>query len=242
MTPTSADFETVEHAGHLIVLAYDECAQDLDPRQWTNVGLMVCYGHRHYTLGDEQITEAPVIECRACNGTGYRTDTAEAEGLDCPTCDGRGELEVDLATWAKAEHGATVILPLGLLDHSGLTMYVGGGAHICDPGGWDSGTCGVIFDTAERRAETGVELEQVEEALRAEVAEYGAWLAGDVCWWRVEDLETGEVLESCGGYIGDEGRKAALQEARQSAEGLEVQDRAEALEAEHWAARGMVTA
>jgi hypothetical protein len=126
------------------------------------------------------------------------------ETCDCPRCEGDGEIDVPLAVYLEQERGATVILPLGLIDHSGISMYVGAGAHPHDPGGWDSGQVGLIFDTADTRKECGMEnatREDIERALRAEVNAYDQFLRGEVYCYTVTDAD-GEHVDSCGGFLG----------------------------------------
>ncbi len=243
--------ERYEHAGMTVEITIDPMPQDCNPREYTNVGVMLC-SHRRYNLGDEQITGddfSPTITCPSCNGTGENPSrgklwrrcpygwvtigsgsiesmqgemasliaraaragrTQEAaelmvEACDCPRCEGDAEIEAPLADYLRAERGATVILPLGLIDHSGISMYVGAGAHRHDPGGWDSGQVGVIFDTAETRNECGLEdasREDIERALRGEVNAYDQFLRGEVYCFAITDPE-GEHIDSCCGFLGD---------------------------------------
>jgi hypothetical protein len=114
-----------------------------------------------------------------------------------------------------------LMLPLGLIDHSGISMYVGSGAHACDPGGWDSGQVGWIYVTrAKLRSEysrkyvTKSLLAKAEEVLRGEVKTYDQDLTGDVYGYIIED-EHGNDVESCWGFYGIE---CVREEARSAAE------------------------
>jgi hypothetical protein len=132
-------------------------------------------------------------------------DDLMIEYCDCPRCEGNGEIDVSLGAYLRQRRGARVILPLGLIDHSGISMYVGTGAHRHDPGGWDSGQVGVIFDTTETRKACGMENagpEDIERALRAEVNAYAQFLRGEVYCYTVTD-PAGEHLDSCCGFLGD---------------------------------------
>jgi hypothetical protein len=243
--------ESYEHAGMTVEITIDPMPQDCNPREHTNVGVMLC-GHRRYILGDEQITGddfSPTITCPSCNGTGENSQRGKlwrrhsygwvtvgagstesmmgemsrlvaraanagrprasaslmVETCDCLRCEGSGEIDVSLDAYLRHRRGATVILPLGLIDHSGISMYVGAGAHRHDPGGWDSGQVGVIFDTTETRKECGMENarpEDIERALRAEVTAYDQFLRGEVYCYTVTD-PAGEHLDSCCGFLGD---------------------------------------
>jgi hypothetical protein len=191
--------ETIEHEGYTITLHYDQ--DPMSPRDQDNVGIMFAEGHRGYELGDEKFQA----------------------GLDGEYADAKRAFEHyhenlprhlifrAFLLYMKVYHGTTVMLPLGLIDHSGISMYVGGGAHPMDPGGWDSGLVGFIFDTAKRREVTGVAPEQVEEALRIEVSEYDKVLTGDVYGYTIVDPDGDELDDSCWGFIGYE---YATQEAK----------------------------
>ena len=49
--------DTIEYRGHKIKVFYDDCAEDLNPREEEcNFGNMVCY-HSRYTLGDQLCKE-----------------------------------------------------------------------------------------------------------------------------------------------------------------------------------------
>jgi hypothetical protein len=173
------------HNGIPVRIRQEMDTEFANPRDNSNVGTFV-HWHRSYRLGDEQIS-------------GQLDEAMERGGLRL------------LARYLKLVVGATVVIPVGLLDHSGLTVWAGGGSHWSDSAGWDSGTVGVIYDTPESRKDTGVPLDKVEEALRDEITEYDRWLRGEVYWYEVgdDDLES----DSCGGYIGLEWAKEAANEA-----------------------------
>lgn len=158
------------------------------PRTWDNLGVMFT-PHRRYTLGDARtnLDEYALAERAMDRFRNWST----------------------LARYLRIFVGATHVLPLGLLDHSGLHMYVGGGEHWQDPGGWDSGTIGVIFDTPRTREMCGTEPEQVEAALKGEVETYDQYLTGDVYGYVVSKLETcdhgdehADEVDSCWGMFG----------------------------------------
>lgn len=207
-------FETYEYAGHIVKLYYDEDAQHVDPREYDgNVGVMLC-AHRHYVLGDEQIYGDDVISVI--------------------------EQYKDIAEYAKKERGATVVLPLGLIDHSGISMYVGSGAHPYDAGGWDSGQVGVIFDTPETREElTDQSPEKIEACLREEVEIYDQFLRGEVYGYVVETKD-GEHVDSCWGFLGDLDEYVKPQ-ANEAAECAQKQAEREKIEASEMACRDIET-
>lgn len=214
-------FDTYEHAGHIVKLYYDEDPQHANPREDDgNVGVMLCW-HGRYNLGDEQFAGddfSTDVTCSRCDGDG------------CDGCDGNGYVTLSLEGYLKRERGATVVLPLGLLDHSGISMYVGSGAHPYDSGGWDSGQVGVIFDTPETRKElTDLSPEGIEKCLRDEVEIYDQFLRGEVYGYVVE-TKTGEHEDSCWGFLGDlEYVKSEANAAAEHAQSVEEKERTEAI-------------
>jgi hypothetical protein len=173
----------------------------------------------------------------------------EYENLGTMVCQHRsydlGDVQAEDWTDPGKENMA-VVLPLGLIDHSGISMYVGGGAHAADPGGWDSGTVGIIYATIEDvireyGADTPENREKAEEVLRVEVEEYDRFIMGDWYGWRIEaevpvakccdgctcpTTTTVETIESCSGYLGEESAmEAAMWEAAYFAAAPQLLDR-----------------
>jgi hypothetical protein len=130
---------------------------------------------------------------------------------ECQRCEGSGQTHVSISEYLRVEYGATVVLPLFVYEHSGITMRAGAnvndlasrGRFMGDDAGWDTSLVGFIFDTPENLAETGCPRDQIEEALRAEVEEYAQYLEGAVCGFVVRDTETDECLDSCWGFYDD---------------------------------------
>jgi hypothetical protein len=103
----------------------------------------------------------------------------------------------------------TVVLPLYLMDHSGLAMSVG-------PFGcpWDSGQVGLIYCTPESREAMGTPPELVEQVLRGEVETYSQFLGGDVWGFVCEERKAPceccerdsewEEVGSCWGFYGSD--------------------------------------
>ena len=167
--------------------------RDDSPRDWENLGTMAC-DHGRYVLGD-------------------KTDLARE--VTAAMHEHTGEV---VARWLRIYHGATVVLPLALYDHGGISMSVGYG------GGWDSGLVGLIFDTPERREAWGPHETSVEDILRGEVATYDQHLTGDVWGYVVERRETWtnatgdtmhtwEQVDSCWGFYGSDDAKGEAQGA-----------------------------
>jgi len=191
-----------------------------DPRENDNFGVMVCW-HRRYTLGDKHTHENPKAMWRSLLGE------EEYEKLD-------QESDTELAAWPAAHPefsasgpefakkceelilamGAKVrelvaakgytVVPLFLLDHSGITMSTSSFSHV-DPGGWDSGRVGYIYAGPEEIAKMGVAPEHVTSALESEVTEYDLFLTGESYGVAVDVYDVmGEKIDedACWGYLG----------------------------------------
>jgi len=138
-----------------------------------------------------------------------------------------GERIDDPAKWLLGLSPGSLILPLCLLDHSGLHLYIGTGAHACDPGGWDSGPVGFIYaDEDAIRKEFNISnfqaipqwaLDKAKKILEQEVKTYDQFLQGDVWGYAIEDDE-GNHLDSCWGFFGREYCEEAGREALAHAE------------------------
>lgn len=107
----------------------------------------------------------------------------------------------------KAEIAA--ILPVYLLDHSGLSVSTGSFSHI-DPGEWDSGQCGWIIMTREAalkkygyRRITKARRQKLEKYLAGEIAMLNACFTGDVYGYEITD-RGGEFVDSCWGFYATE--------------------------------------
>lgn len=123
--------------------------------------------HREYDLGDEQ--------------------------FDASDFDGWAEVK----TYLKKERKASIILPLGLYDHSGITMYVGD-----NHDRWDGGQVGFIYCTAaDIKREWDGDRKKAEEYLRAEVKTYDQYLRGEIYSYSVTD-EEGRDIDDLGGCYG----------------------------------------
>lgn len=144
------------------------------PREWDNLGTMVCF-HNRYDLGDKHSYDAD---------------------------DYSGWEEMKKAILEEEGRG-TVILPLYLYDHSGVTMRT-------SPFGcrWDSGQVGFILTNKKTIiGEFGGKIvtkklrERVEGILEGEVETYSQYLEGEVYGFQIVD-EDDEVVDSCYGFYG----------------------------------------
>jgi hypothetical protein len=199
--------QTYEHAGLPVAIHYDDAAGN--PRkEFDNMATIVGWRNTRHVLGDRQIS----------------LDYTE-------------QLEV---VSALREDGARLILPIHYSEQSG-TLSVGDPSDLDDP---DYDSDGVIYATGEQlRHEYRLErisakaIDRATRVLRGEVAEYGAYLAGEVFGYTVTD-HAGEHLDSCWGFYELEHCEA---QANDAAEYCAQMQAAEAREAHEMACRGIQT-
>lgn len=226
--------DSFTHAGLHVRILWEEFDQeDANPRSHDgNMGVMFC-DYRGYTLGDSDAPDprGHFVTCQKCDGDGEYLVEAEHVLVDdervlCEPCEGVGEIEVSIVEYLVREHGAKVVLPLFVYEHSGITMSCGAnlvtsednlrstGRFVGDAAGWDTSTVGVIFDSKASHAERGdkddLTVEQITEVLQSEVAYYAAYLEGNVFGYEVVQVELdedgdpvddGEVLDGCWGFL-----------------------------------------
>ena len=185
----------------------------MDPREWDNAGRMICW-HRRYNLGDDHKYDCEdffrQLAFEACDGLEERINRLEDEGwtrrYDKAVDDGKeNPVEyVDSVVDARvneliesAVRDGYLILPLFLMDHSGITISTG--SFSCP---WDSGQVGyIICDNETIEREWGGDRDLAEKCLEAEVSVYDDYLTGNVYGFIVED-EDGEEIDSCFGFFG----------------------------------------
>jgi hypothetical protein len=205
-----------------------ELHQDVDPHSCLEWdNLGIMYcWHPDYTLGDEQFTR-----------------------------DDHGSM-ADVVRYLWRERDALMVMPLFLLDHSGLSIRTGApyakdystprdlsprDRFVGDYEGWDTTLVGFIFTNPERVAVCGTPEHLFEQCLRSEVANYDNYLKGNVVGYIVDP---GGANDSCWGFYPDEdgdGLDYARIEARAAAEAIAEQREKESREASYWAARDVLT-
>lgn len=131
--------------------------------------------HRRYTLGDEQFSPD------------------DYNGWE------------DLAKHLYNERNAGLVLPVGLYDHSGISLYVGD-----KHDRWDGGQVGFIYVTNETlEKEYGVigcdSIEKATEVLKGEVETYSQYLEGEVYGFTITNPKNEDEIDSCWGIYGLDG-------------------------------------
>lgn len=115
-----------------------------------------------------------------------------------------------------------ICLPVWLYAHSGTCYSAAEKNPFSGP--WDSGLFGFIYipraDARKRfnvKRLTAATVKRIKESLKAEVEAFSQWANGEIYCWQITN-ESGDVLDSCGGYIGDP--DYAFSEARLAAQDL----------------------
>ena len=124
-----------------------------------------------------------------------------------------------LSSWDKVERylrdmcDAVVVLPIYIYEHSGVAMNTTGA--FCPRGG---GQIGFIYATEDDILDaccvtelSPEALEDVKKILVGEIAEYNAYFSGEVYHFILSG-EDGTIIDECGGFYGDWGVEAILQE------------------------------
>lgn len=158
--------------GRVFLVAHDDNSDD--PRNWDNLGCMVCL-HRRYRLGDK-----------------HDYKYSDFGGWD------------ELRARIESDNDVAVILPLYLYDHSGLTMQTTPFSCRWDSGqiGWIFCTREQVDkefggDNEQARACLRVEVETYDQFLTGDV--YAAFILTPPC---AHCGANGQVEDSCGGFFG----------------------------------------
>lgn len=176
-------------------------------REDENFGTMICF-HRRYDLGDEheykdsdELIKDLYINAVGGGERGEKKYEDLMEKFDVWPMTSQQIQSMNQALMSQIEK-SFVVLPVYLLDHSGLTMST---TNFNDR--WDSGQVGIIFVSFDKiREEMEVSRitpsikEKAEQMLRDEVELYDAYLRGE-CYC-FELYEDGELVHSCGGFTG----------------------------------------
>jgi len=159
--------------GRKLVVEYCDFVEN--PREWDNLGTMVCF-HRRYDLGDKH----------NYNHNDY---------------DSWEEMERAII---KNENVA-VILPLYLYDHSGITMNTTGFGCDWDSGqvGFIFISKQKALQEYGGKIVTKKLKERLVTYLTNEVETYDQYISGDVYQFEILD-ENGEFEDSCGGFYGSD--------------------------------------
>jgi len=106
-----------------------------------------------------------------------------------------------------------VILPVYKYEHSDIQLSTSNSYPFNDR--WDACQIGFIYTTEERRKKLGVKRsrEEIKKQLSDEIQDYSDYISGNIYGYIIED-ESGDVLDSCFGYIGDSGLSQLREELK----------------------------
>jgi len=176
-----------ETVGELIVSVYQD-EDSVSPREWDNLSSILAW-HRRSWIGDGKR-----LRDGGLNLDGPEDAREMFEGRD--VADVLGEL---------AGSPIVAYLPLYLYEHGGMTIST---EPFGDP--WDSGQVGFVFVTEASLEKMGGNPADAERVMVAEIADYDAYLRGDVWVYIVERATTcdhgdehRDTVDSYGGFIGD---------------------------------------
>lgn len=216
--------ETIEYKGYTINVKHDDNS-DVDPtKDWYMLGTMACW-HNRYHLGHKQPKEQPQYFAQELvseydpsiddiieywnDGTGFARiynycDKRFSNGSKYAKMSEMVIERIDKATGKRLQK-YYIILPLYLMDHSGLMMNTGG--FHCP---WDSGQVGWIYVSKEAirkeynwKVITKKRKAFIEKLLNNEVKVYSDFIEGNVYGYTIYDPVTKEFIDSCWGFIGD---------------------------------------
>lgn len=174
-----------------------------------NFGTMVCF-HPRYALGDshnymdkddflrEMYLNTVGNDARGMERYENMVNMVWSRKMTGPNPDERAVDDTMLNVISKKY----IMLPLYLLDHSGLAMKT---TSFHDP--WDSGQVGWIYVSKEDALKefggekmTGAIKKKAEDLMRDEVEAYDSYLRGEC--YGFELYKNGELEDSCWGFIG----------------------------------------
>jgi len=150
---------------------------DFDSRRdQDHIGKMICF-HKRYNLGDK-----------------HDLNSSNFENWD------------EVEEYIKTHFHAEVILPIYMIDHSGLSVST---EKFSCP--WDSGQIGFIYMTEDdllKNFENDINLAKT--CLNAEIQEYDLYLRGEVYFYKIEDSENMNLIDSCAGFIGSDPKENGI--------------------------------
>lgn len=119
----------------------------------------------------------------------------------------RGYSMTDKGASAEDAADAPVVLPVYVIDHSGIALSE-------KPFGcpWDSWQAGCLYITektllAEYGQDTAETRKKAKNYLRGELRDYAAYVSGEVYEYAITRESDGELIDSCWGFYGDDGIK-----------------------------------
>lgn len=199
-----------------ITIQYDGDSEN--PLDWNN-SIKVAYSSSRYILGNEEVSDLAEHAMDLLEyGEEYRRRMYDKYG------DTKELFDVLLGRLNKKGY---VALPVYAYIHSGVTVRT-------TPFGcrWDSGLSGFIYTKrTDYIKEFGVKKNSViEDHLRRDLETFDQWLRGEVYGFTIEDAETGEILDSCGGFYGHKYAESMVEDIDYAAYGYTKEEMIQLIE------------
>ncbi len=224
---------TEEYKGYNIKIVSDE--DPANPRtDWDGAATMCCW-HSRYNLGDwrngkvlSKYYSEPIDLLYELAGLDRDSEQELREGAYISN----EEL------YRLIEERGTIISPLYLYDHSGITISMGGFS--CP---WDSGQIGWVYMEKDKiDEEFDGDKDRAWKCMEGEVETYDDFLTGEVYGYDIETIDGESTGESCWGYFGDPDKSGCLDDARSAVDRLaaDAQEQYEKLPKKHAAEMYMI--
>ena len=199
--------------GHIVLEVTRESdygGADVDPREQDPLGRMVCW-HRRNKFGveplDRNVTNDYELAAILASILAEELDLDPDQKVNVEEYNSSQRLADIIARHTKA-----VILPVYLLEHSGMWMSTDRREFdMVDPGSWDHGQVGIVYATTkDMKKFLGVQeitddvREQAKAILKSEIRRYSMYLQGDVYSFNLMNEETEEDIDSCGGIYAED--------------------------------------
>jgi hypothetical protein len=187
--------ETLESTKRALNITIRLSIDDENPLDW-NDSIKVVYSSSGYMLGNERASNlAEHIMDLLEYGEEYRSRMYDKHG------DTKDLFDVLLE---RLNTKGYVALPVYAYIHSGVTVKT-------SPFGcrWDSGLSGFTYTKRtdyikDFGAKKHVKNITIENHLKGNLETFDTWLRGEVYGFSIEDAETGDFLDSCGGFYGSD--------------------------------------
>ena len=187
--------ETLELTKRALNITIKQDDYSDNPLDW-NESVKVAYISSRYILGNERVPDlAEHIMDLLEYGEEYRNRMYDKYG------DTKELFDVLLERLNKK---GFVALPVYAYIHSGVTVAT-------TPFGcrWDSGLSGFIYTKRanyikEFGVKKNIKNSVIEKHLIGDLKTFDTYLRGEVYSFLIEDAETGEILDSCGGFYGSD--------------------------------------
>lgn len=188
--------ETLELTKRALNITIQQDNDNDNPLDW-NSSIKVAYlSSSRYILGNENVSDlAEHIMDLLEYGEEYRNRMYNKYG------DTKELFDVLLERLNKKGY---VALPVYAYIHSGVTVKTT--PFGC---GWDSGLSGFTYIKRtdyikDFGAKKNVKNSEIEDHLKGNIETFDTWIRGEVYSFHIEDAETEEFLDSCGGFYGSD--------------------------------------